>query len=340
MNDHYIRIINDLKNKIYKNIYFLHGDEPYYIDLITDYIEKNILDEAERSFNQVVLYGEETDVTAIINTARKFPMMSNQQVVIVKEAHNLKDLELLQNYIDHPLESTILLISYKYKKLDKRTTLYKSLNKAANVELFLSVKMKDYQIPDWIETYFKQKNIKAERNVSMILAEYLGNDLSKIVNELGKLFITIPKDQKVLTARDIEEKIGISKDFNNFELQNAVGSRNKIKAGRIVNHFEHNQKDNPIALTIITLFAFYKKLLVYHFMKDKSRNNVASALRINPYFVNEYELASRNYSPKKTVEIISLLREFDLKSKGFENVTTAPGDLLKEMVYKIMRDER
>ncbi len=336
MNKHYIQIINDLKNKIYKNIYFLHGDEPYYIDLITSYIEDNILDEAEKSFNQVVLYGAETDVPSIINTARRFPMMSNQQVVIVKEAHYLKDPELLQNYIDHPLESTVLVISYKYKKLDKRTTLYKSLNKAANVELFLSEKMRDYQVPDWIENYFTQKNIKAERNVSMILTEYLGNDLSKIVNELGKLFITIPKDQKVITSRDIEEKIGISKDFNNFELQNAVGSGNKLKAGRIVNHFEHNQKNNPITLTIITLFAFFKKLLVYHFLKDKSRNNVASVLRINPYFVNEYELASRNYNPKKTVEVIGLLRKFDLKSKGFENVTTVPGDLLKEMVYKIM----
>ena len=336
MNEHYIRIINDLGNKIYKNIYFLHGDEAYYIDLITSYIEENILDDAEKSFNQVVLYGEETDVPAIINTARKFPMMSNQQVVIVKEAHNLKNLDLLQKYVDHPLESTVLVISYKYKKLDKRTTLYKSLNKSAGVELFLSEKMRDYQVPDWIENYFKQKNIKAERNVSMILTEFLGNDLSKIVNELVKLFITIPKDQKVLTAKDIEEKIGISKDFNNFELQNAVGSRNVLKTGRIVNHFELNQKDNPVALTIITLFSFFKKLLIYHFLKDRSRNNVASVLRINPYFVNEYELASRNYNPKKTVEIIGLLREFDLKSKGFENISSAPGDLLKEMVFRIM----
>lgn len=336
MNENYIRILNDLKKKIFKCVYFLHGEEPYYIDLITEYIENNVLDEAERSFNQVVLYGEDTAITTIIDTARKFPMMSNQQVVIVKEAHYLKDLDLLKAYIDHPLESTILIISYKYKKLDKRTTIYKSLSKSPSVELFLSEKLRDYQVPGWIDSYFNENGISAERNVSMIMTEFLGTDLSKIVNELAKLKIMLPEGQTHITAKDIEERIGISKDFNNFELQNAVGTKNIVKCNRIVNHFSHNQKDNPIPVTIATLFAFFRKLLIFHFLKDRSRNNVASVLKINPYFVSEYELASRSYDTRKTVQAIALLREFDMKSKGFGNVSTEPGDLLRELVFKII----
>lgn len=336
MQDQYSQIINNLKKKIYKNIYFLHGDEPYYIDLITSYIENNLLEEAERSFNQLILYGEETTVEQIIETSRRFPMMSNQQVVIVKEAHYLKNLELLAKYIEHPLESTILVISYKYKTLDKRTVIYKALAKSQGVELFQSKKLRDYQVPAWIDSYFSTNKISADRNVSMILTEYLGTDLSKIVNELAKLKIMLPEGQTHITARDIEEKIGISKEFNNFELQNAIGSKDIEKCNRIVNHFSHNQKDNHISVTIATLFSFFRKLLTYHFLKDRSRNNVASALKVNPYFVNEYEIAARKYPPKKTVLSISLLREFDMKSKGFGNTTTDNGELLRELVFKIL----
>jgi DNA polymerase-3 subunit delta len=336
MSAEYSRIIGDLKNKIYKGIYFLFGEEPYYIDLISDYISENILTEAEKSFNQVVMYGEETDVPTIINTARRFPMMANQQVVLVREAQYLKDINLLVNYIEHPLTSTILVICYKYKKLDKRTELYKSLSKSPNVVLFMSEKLRDYKVPAWIDDYFAEHNIKADRNVSAILSEYLGADLAKIVNELDKLLITIPRGTKNITARDIEEKIGISKDFNNFELQVAIGKRDIARAGRIVNHFEHNQKDNPFVVTVATLFAFFRKLLIYHFLKDKSKNNVASALGINPYFVSDYALAARNYDARNTARTISLLREFDLKSKGVGNVTSGDGELLKELVYKIM----
>ena len=336
MNEQYTRIINDLKNKIYKGVYFLHGDEPYYIDLICDYIEDNLLEEAEKSFNQVVLYGEETEVPAIIDTARRFPMMANHQVVIIKEAQNLKNLDLLNAYLDHPLKSTILVINYKYRKLDKRTSIYKALSKSPEVELFLSEKLRDYQVPSWIESYFKQNGITAERNVSMIMTEYLGTDLSKIVNELNKLKIMMPEGTNHITAKDIEEKIGISKDFNNFELQNAIGSKNIAKSNLIVNHFGHNQKDNPIPVTISTLFSFFRRLLIFHFLQDKSRNNVASVLKINPYFVSEYELASRNYKPEKTIRAIRLLREFDLKSKGYGNVSAEPAELLKELVFKIL----
>ncbi len=336
MNNHYKRIISDLKNRIYKNVYFLNGDEPYYIDLIIDYIEDNVLSEEEKSFNQVVLYGEETDMPSIINTARRFPMMANQQVVIVKEAHYLRDLDRLSTYLQHPLDSTVLVISYKYKKLDKRTSLYKELNKNKNVELFTSERLREYQVPDWIDNYLNEHNIKAERNVSHILTEYLGSDLSRIVNELDKLLIALPEDEHNITAADIEKRIGISKDFNNFELQNAIGRRDTLKANLIVNHFGHNPKDNPMPVTMAAIFSFFRKLLIYHFLSDRSRNNVASVLKINPYFVSEYEMASRNFNARKTVQVISLLREFDMKSKGVGNISSEEGDLLKELVFKIL----
>ncbi|MFO7851808.1 MAG: DNA polymerase III subunit delta [Bacteroidota bacterium] len=336
MKENYNRIISDLKKKIYKKVYFLHGDEPYYIDLIIDFIEDNVLAEEEKSFNQVVLYGQETDMLSIINTARRFPMMSNQQVVIVKEAHYLKDLDLLTKYLDHPLDSTVLVISYKYRKLDKRTSLYKTLDRNKNVELYLSERLRDYQVPDWIDSYFHEHDISAERNVSHILTEYLGSDLSRIVNELDKLLIAIPKDDHVITSADIEKCIGISKDFNNFELQSALGHNDSLKANLIVNHFGHNPKDNPMPVTMATIFSFFRKLLIYHHLKDKSRNNVAAVLRINPYFVSDYEMASRNYSPAKTVRVISLLREFDMKSKGVGNISSSEGDLLKELIFKIL----
>ncbi|MCF8221516.1 MAG: DNA polymerase III subunit delta [Bacteroidales bacterium] len=336
MKENYKRIISDLEKKIYKNVYFLHGDEPYYIDLITSYIEKNVLSEEERSFNQVVLYGEETDMETIINTARRFPMMSNLQVVIVKEAHYLKDLDRLTSYLEHPLVSTLLVISYKYKKLDKRRSLYKELSKNKNVEVYLSEKLRDYQVPDWIDSYLREHNIRADRNVSHILTEFLGADLSRIVNELDKLLIGLPGGEHHITAADIEERIGISKDFNNFELQNAISRKDLLKANLIINHFGHNPKDNPIPVTIATVFAFFRRLLIYHYLRDKSRNNVASILRINPYFVSDYEMASRHYDPKKTIRVISLIRTFDMKSKGTGDISSSEGDLLKELIFKIM----
>jgi DNA polymerase-3 subunit delta len=336
MKENYDRIISDLSKKIYKYVYFLHGDEPYYIDLIIDYIEDNILSEEEKSFNQVVLYGEETDMPSIINTARRFPMMSNQQVVIVKEAHYLKDLELLTKYLEHPLDSTVLVISYKYVKLDKRTTLYKALDKNKNVELYFSGRLRDYQVPEWIDSYLQEHNIKADRNVSHILTEYLGSDLSRIVNELNKLLIALPGGEQHISAADIERTIGISKDFNNFELQNAIGRKDIFKANLIVNHFGHNPKDNPVAVSLATIFSFFRKLLIYHYLKDKSRNSVASILRINPFFVSDYEMASRNYDARKTISIIHLLRQFDMKSKGIGDISSSQGDLLRELVFRIM----
>ncbi len=329
------QILSDLKNKIYKPIYFLSGDEPYFIDLITKYIHNNVLSDAEKSFNQTVLYGKEAEMHTVINTAKRFPMMANYQVVIVKEAQNIKNIDDLIHYVNAPLKSTLLVINYKYKTLDKRKKLYKAINE--NGVLYESKKLYDNEIPGWINGYLKNKNRTIDPNAGMLLTEYLGNDLSKIANELNKLIITLPDGEFNITTTHIERNIGISKDYNNFELHKALTQKNVLKANRIVNYFGHNPKDNPFTLTISTLYYFYSKVLTYHFIKDKrDRRNVAATLKVNPYFVGDYEKAAKNYNPKKTVEVIGLLREYDLKSKGFNNVSTSHGELLKELVYKIL----
>lgn len=329
------QILSDLKNKIYKPVYFLSGDEPYFIDLITKYIHENVLSDAEKSFNQTVLYGKEAEIHTVINTAKRFPMMANHQVVIVKEAQNIKNIDDLIHYVNTPLKSTLLVINYKYKTLDKRKKLYKAINE--NGVLYESKKLYDNEVPGWINGYLKNKNRSIDPNAGMLLTEYLGNDLSKIANELEKLIITLPDGEFNITTTHIERNIGISKDYNNFELHKALTQKNVLKANRIVNYFGHNPKDNPFTLTISTLYYFYSKVLTYHFIKDKrDRRNVAATLKVNPYFIGDYEKAAKNYNPQKTVEVIGLLREYDLKSKGFNNVSTSHGELLKELVYKIL----
>lgn len=329
------QIISELKNKIYKPIYFLSGDEPYFIDLITKYINDNVLTDTEKSFNQSVLYGKETEIHTVINAAKRFPMMANYQVVIVKEAQNIKKIDDLIYYANTPLKSTILVINYKYKTLDKRKKLYKALNE--NCVLFESKKLYDNEVPGWINGYLKKKNRSVDPSAGMLLTEYLGNDLSKIANELDKLIITLPEGEFKITTSHIERNIGISKDYNNFELHKALTQKNVLKSNRIVNYFGHNPKDNPFTLTISSLYHFYSKVLTYHFIKDKrDKRSIAATLKVNPYFVGDYEKAAKSYNPRKTVEIISLLREYDLKSKGFNNVSTSHGELLKELVYKIL----
>lgn len=330
----YEEIMSDLKNRIYKPVYFLAGEEPYYIDIITDYIEENVLPEDEKAFNLMVLYGEDATVASITETSKRFPMMSNHQVVIVKEAQSLKKIEDLAWYVEKPLTSTILVINYKYKTLDKRTKLYKLID--SNAVYFESARLRDYQVPAWIDRYLMVQGVKTDPNAGAMLTEYLGTDLHKIVNELTKLLITLPAGKPVITTELIEKNIGISKDYNNFELQKAIGEKNIYKANQIVRHFADSPKDNPINLTIASLFSFFSKLLTYHYLSDKSKNNAAAVLRINPFFVRDYETAGSKYDAKRTVQIITLLRTYDLKSKGYGDLSSPPGDLLKELIYKIM----
>jgi DNA polymerase-3 subunit delta len=327
-------ILKELKSRKYRPVYFLMGEEPYFIDLITDYIQENVLTTEEKAFNQVILYGKDTDVPGIINAARRFPMMSNHQVVIVKEAQELAQIDDLIHYVDHPLPSTVLVINYKYRKLDRRTKLYKSLEQKGLV--LDSKKIYEDRVPSWISTYLSERGKKIEPKAAMILTEFLGSDLGRIASELEKLILILDESETTVNAVHIEENIGISKDFNNFELNDAISRRNVLKANRIIRYFGNSPKANPIILTITSMYLFFSKLLYYHFLKDRSRGNVASALKINPYFVQDYERAAKNYNPANIVRIISLLREFDLKSKGFGNVSTGDADLLKELVYKIM----
>jgi DNA polymerase III subunit delta len=327
-------IISDLKKRIFKPFYFLAGDEPYYIDLITDFIAEKVLSEEEKAFNQVIIYGEETSVNSIIETSRRFPMMASHQVVIVKEGQALKKIEDLAIYLDKPLLSTILVLNYKYKVIDKRTKLYKALDTQG--VYFESMRLRDYQVPPWIERYLMTKGIKINPDASAMLTEFLGADLHKIVNELDKLLITLPAGKPVITTSLIEKNIGISKDYNNFELQKAIGEKNILKANMIVRYFTENPNDNPVTLTIASLFSLFTKILTYHYLTDKSKNNVASVLKIHPYFVKDYEISAMKYDATKTIQIISLLRTYDMKTKGFGDVSTDQGDLLKELVYKIL----
>jgi DNA polymerase-3 subunit delta len=326
-------IISNLKKKIYHPIYFLMGEETYFIDKISDYISDNVLTEAEKGFNQTILYGKDTEPHNIIANARRFPMMSNHQVIIVREAQNIKKIEDLEPYVKNPLNSTILVINYKYKTLDKRKTFPKLIDQKGI--LFEAKKIYDNQLPAWIASYLKDQNYTIAPQAAAMLSEYLGADLSKVANELDKLIISLPAGTQI-TPDHIEKNIGISKEFNVYELQNALGERNLLKANRIVNYFGANPSSNPMPVIITGLFSYFSKILNYHFLEDKSQNNVASVLQVHPFFVKTYVAAAKNYNIKKLVEIISILREFDMKSKGWGNVSASPADLQREMIYRIL----
>lgn len=329
-------IIENLRNKVYHPIYFLQGEEPYYIDEISNFIAQNVLDENEKEFNQSILYGKETSVASILECAKRFPMMSNYQVVIVKEAQNIKERDLDENlahYVENPLKSTILVFCYKYKKLDGRKSLGKTIGKKG--VLFESKKLYDSQVPEWISGYLKKQNYRIAVKATMLLTEYLGNDLGKIVNELEKLMLNV-KSGNEITATHIEQYIGISKDFNIFELQNALGTKNILKANQVINYFGKNPKDHPLVVTLFNLYSYFSKVLIYHYIQDKSNKNAAAILKVHPFFLKDYQVAARNFSPKKAEQAISILRDYDRKSKGINNNSTDDGELLKEMVYKIL----
>jgi len=328
------QIIGDITNRNFKPIYFLQGDEPYFIDLITEKIMSGVLDEMQKAFNLNVLYGKDSDVATIDNMARRFPMGAEYTVVVVKEAQSLNKIEDLIYYANSPSDSSILVLAYKYKTLDKRKKLHKAISK--NGVLFTSQKIYDNKVPRWIQNYLVSKDIGIESSAGIILTEYLGNDLAKITNELDKLILTLPEGQKKIQAEHIEQNIGISKDFNHFELMKALAKKNILKANRIIQYFGENQKLNNINQTISSLFYFFSKVLALHFMQSSSSREIATTLQINPYFIGDYQSAARNYSRIKTVEIISILREFDLKSKGYGNPSVPADQLLKEMIFKIM----
>lgn len=331
--DEVLQIIKEIKSENYKPIYFFMGEEPYYVDKLTEYIENNVLTEDEKGFNQVVLYGRDTSIEDIVSNAKRYPMMAERQVVIVKEAQELsRNIDKLEAYAENPQPTTVLVFAYKYKTLDKRKKITKLLSKTGVV--FESKKLYENQVGDWIKRVLSGQKYAIEPKAAAMLVEFLGTDLSKISNELDKLKIILPQGHTI-TAKDIEDNIGISKDYNNFELRKAIGEKNQLKAYQIITYFSQNPKDNPIVVTTGLVFGFFSQLLQYHGLKDKSKANVAKVLKINPYFVSDYDVAIRNYPMKKVSAIVSALREVDVKSKGVGANSLSQNDLLKEMLIHI-----
>lgn len=335
-------IIKDIKARKFKPVYLLHGEEPYYIDQIIHYMEEHILNDMEKGFNQTVLYGKDTDMATIMNAAKRFPMMSDYQLIVVKEAQDLKwakeaegsskQAEFVLSYFEKPLSSTILVLGYKYGNFDKRKKIYKAIDK--NGVVFQSDLVRDYKLAQWIDELVKEKGYKIAPQASALMAEYLGADLSKIANEVEKLLLNIGKDTTIDT--DIVQKnIGISKEYNVFELQKALAVRNVLKCNQIINYFGDNPKANPMVMVMANLSAYFTKILKYHYLPNKG--DAAKELGVNPYFVKDFETAARSYSLPKTFEIIGLLREYDLKSKGVDSTgNTTDGELLKELLFKML----
>ena len=333
-------IVKDIKNRQFKPIYFLMGDEPYYIDQISNYIAEHVLDETQKDFNQTILYGLDTDPQTIVSEAKRFPMMCDHQVVIVKEAQHVKNLvsradtDVFKSYCENPLSSTILVICYKMKKLNRNTKLAKAIIK--NGLLFESPKIKDYHMDKWISAYITKLGFTVGPKASMLLAAHLGNDLGKVVKEIEKLTINLSQNASI-TEKLIETNTGISKDYNIFELQNALSRRDVVKANRIINYFAQNPKEHPIYMTLPGIYSYFSKIFQYHFMKEKQNDKkVAGDLRIHPFIVSEYRTAARNYPNTKVRRIFSYLHETDVKSKGVDNTSVNHGDLMKELMYKIL----
>lgn len=324
-------IITNIKQGKIAPVYFLMGEEPYYIDGVSDFIEANILTEEEQGFNQMVFYGRDVSIEDIVSQAKRYPMMADRQVVIVKEAQDLsRTIENLVSYVENPQPTTVLVICYKYKKLDARKKLSKAVKKHG--VLMESKKLYENQVPDWIRRVMAGRGYTITPKAAQMLTEFLGNDLSKVNNELEKLQLILKSGEQV-TPQVIEENIGISKDFNNFELQSAIATKDVKKAFGIVQYFSNNPKNHPLVMTVALLYSFFSKLLLYHSLSDKS--SAPRTLGVNPYFIKEYQEAARNYPMKKVSSIVSVIREVDLKGKGVGASNISQGDLLKEMLVKI-----
>lgn len=350
----YKEILTDLKRKIYKPVYFLCGEEPYFIDKISDFIEAHVLSDEEKEFNLSVLYGKEVGMETVIGEAQQFPMMSDWRVVIVKEAQNLKDFSiksaddteennsdasakntssLLYNYLENPARHTILVFCHKYKKPDKRQKLGKALTtKAVYLE---SDKLRDWDIPKFISGMISEMKLNTSEGVPQMLADYLGADIGKIENELEKLRINVPAGTEI-TAQQVQENIGISKDYNIFELQDAIEQKNILKANRIINYFNANPKEHFISMTLGFLYGYFLKVMMVHFCQDRSKMGIARAIGVSPFFAEKYERAARYYNTAKLKSIFQYLREADVKSKGVDNFSTTHAELQRELIYKIL----
>ena len=328
-------ILKELRAKQYRPVYYLMGEEPYYIDLIADYITDNILTETEKEFNLTVVYGADVDIATVINAAKRYPMMSEHQVVVVKEAQNIRNMEELSYYLQKPLLSTILVICHKHGVLDRRKKLAAEIEKTG--VLFESKKVKDAQLPAFITYYMKRKGIDVEPKATAMLADFVGADLSRLTGELEKLIITLPKGHTRVTPEQIEKNIGISKDYNNFELRSALVEKDVLKANKIIKYFEENPKTNPIQMTLSLLFGFFSNLMLAYYAPEKSEQGIANMLGLRtPWQAKDYLAAMRRYNGVKTMQIIGEIRYADAKSKGVGNPSLSDGDILRELVFKIL----
>ena len=343
----YDEVMIGLKQGKYAPAYMLCGKEPYYIDLVANYIENNVLDEMAREFDQTIIYGKDLsggDVSPVIGAARGFAMMGGYKVIIVKEAQNIKKWEALTMYMDNPQPSTILVFCYKYGSPDKRLNLFKNWEKKGGV-LMESEQLRDYQVEKWIRDYVAdeanrrkakgEEEIRIDEKVAKILADSIGTDLTQIVGALQKLIDGRPEGVKVIDAALVERNIGISKDFNVFELQDALVKGDVVKANRITQYFA-SSKDHPMVKELGILYGFFANLMIYHYLPDKSDRVAASALGVSPYFVKDYAAAAKRYSAGKAFAIIGYFREIDARLKGINNPSAKDADLWKELIYKIM----
>lgn len=334
-------ILKNIKNKEVLPIYFFHGEEPYFIDLAVKSLEHDFLSEDEKAFNQTVVYGKDATYQEILSLARQFPMMGDKQVIIVKEAQDLRlnepEAKALETYIENPVPSTVLVFAHKHKKLDSRKKVTKLLDK--NNALFLSESIRDNNLPKWIADECISLGIKTAPNISHLLAEYLGNDLSRIANELNKLKIIL-KPGQILDGKIIEDHIGISKEYNVFELQKALGTKNANAAFKIAHFMGKNPKNNPFVMMLSSLYNYFSNVIVYHTMSGQPQQTIAAQMGVHPYFLKDYAESARLYPLKHATRVISVLREFDMKGKGLGAVNMSEAELIKELVYKIIHIDK
>lgn len=333
------KILTDLRARKFNPVYFLQGEESYFIDVISDYIEANALSDAEKGFNQVVVYGKDVTMATILTHARRFPMMSQFQVVIVKEAQEIQDLnkelggKLLLDYLKQPVPSTILVFCHKHKTLDKRRELGKNIEKLATS--VTSKKMYDNQLPDFVREYVQEKKVPMDDQAVQAICEFVGNDLNRLTNEIDKLLISLQPGESI-TADRVMNQVGVSKEYNIFELQKAILQRNSLTAARIVNYFESNTKRNPMIPIVAFLYSFFSKVLIASQASDKSEKGLVSALKVSPYAIRDYSLALQQYPPEKILSNIALIKEADLKLKGVNAGAASEGQIFRELVYRLM----
>lgn len=328
------QILGDIRRRKFTPVYLLEGEETYYIDALSKALEDSVLKEEEKSFNQTIAYGKDLSPLEIKMAARRYPMMSEYQLLLIKEAQNLSDIDELEDYVENPMSTTILVLCYKGKKVDKRKKIGKLFSKYTH---FTAERMRDYEITPWIEHYLKSKGRRIDPHAVQLIADYLGNDLSKIANEIDKMLINVKEDVAIIGIPHIEQNIGISKDYNIFELQKAIGQKNFNKAVQITNYFASNTKQNALIPLIANLYSFFSKVYAYNTLRSKPRKEIAIALGVNEFFLDDYKQASQNYPPGLIEQIFANLKYYDLRSKGVNDTGTDEGQLMIEMVVKILR---